>query len=61
MPDNSDLEHLPKAPSHIAGESIDQDESGRYSIKVSNASGYLCHIHLEVCLPRLVINICPVF
>ena len=63
MADNSDLEHLPKAPNHIAGESIDRDESGRYSISVSNASGYLCHIHLEVriCLPCLVKSICPVF
>ena len=63
MADNSDLEHLPKAPNHIAGESIDRDESGRYDIKVSNASGYLCHIHLEVhtYTPGLVKTTCPIF
>lgn len=44
----SDLKELPRAPHNITGESIDQDKSGRYHIKVSNASGYLCHIHLEV-------------
>ncbi|CAK0785742.1 hypothetical protein CVIRNUC_008953 [Coccomyxa viridis] len=60
MADASDLEHLPKAPNHIAGESIDRDESGRYDIKVSNASGYLCHIHLEStydCPPQTIFRI----
>ena len=42
------LKELPQAPHNLAGESIDRDKAGQYQIKVSNASGYLCHIHVEV-------------
>ena len=45
---DEDLKDLPQAPHNLAGESVDKDKTGRYNIKVSNASGYLCHIHLEV-------------
>ena len=50
---NETLDSLPDAPANLAGESI--DKGARYHIKVSNAAGYLCHIHMEVvALPLLV-------
>lgn len=54
MGDQDDLKELPKAPHNLAGESIDRDKAGQYQIKVSNASGYLCHIHVEVLFPFLL-------
>ena len=43
---NEHLEPLPDAPPNLAGES--EDHGSRYHITVSNASGYLCHIHMQV-------------
>ena len=48
MGDQDDLRELPQAPKNLTGESVDRDKAGKYDIKVSNASGYLCHIHVEV-------------
>jgi plasmid maintenance system killer protein len=45
------LEHesdLPEPPKGLEGESVEKDRSDHYTIKVSNARGYLCHIQLEV-------------
>ena len=47
------IEPLPEAPPNLAGEST--DSGSRYNITVSNASGYLCHIHMQVWGP-----FCPV-
>ena len=43
---NETLEPLPDAPPNLAGES--EDRGSRYHITVSNASGYLCNIHMQV-------------
>ena len=56
MGDQDDLKELPQAPHNLSGESIDRDKAGKYQIKVSNASGYLCHIHVEV--PPLSVRYC---
>lgn len=42
MPAARELAALPEDPPNLAGESI--ITSGRSSIKVSNAQGYLCHV-----------------
>ena len=50
---NENLDSLPDEPANLAGESV--DKGARYNIKVSNAAGYLCHIHMEViALPMLL-------
>jgi hypothetical protein len=53
------LEPLPDVPPNLAGES--EDHGKRYHITVSNASGYLCHIHMQVsgfdiaaCMPAVL-------
>lgn len=54
MGNQDDLNELPQAPHNLAGESIDRDKAGKYHIQVSNASGYLCHIHVEVSFPPIL-------
>lgn len=46
---NESMDSLPDAPANLAGESV--DKGARADIKVSNAAGYLCHIHMEVMAP----------
>ena len=48
---NESIEPLPEAPPNLAGERT--DSGSRYNITVSNASGYLCHIHMQVWAPCL--------
>jgi hypothetical protein len=50
---SEDLHELPEPHEGLAGESIEKDKSNRYTIKVSNARGYLCHITMEVTLLEL--------
>lgn len=43
---NGSVDDLPDAPPNLAGEST--EKGARFHISVSNARGYLCHIHMEV-------------
>ncbi len=49
------LQALPDAHPGLAGESIEKGKGDRYKIHVSNAKGYLCHIHMEV---RVLSSLC---
>lgn len=45
---SEEMHALPEADPKLAGESVETGKGDRYHIKVSNAKGYLCHIHMEV-------------
>ena len=45
---SEEMQPLPEADPKLAGESVETGKGDRYHIKVSNAKGYLCHIHMEV-------------
>ena len=54
---SEEMHPLPEADPKLAGESVETGKGDRYHIKVSNAKGYLCHIHMEVLhLPSLLLN-----
>lgn len=44
---SEEMHPLPEADPKLAGESVETGKGDRYHIKVSNAKGYLCHIHME--------------
>ncbi|CAL8471252.1 g10794 [Coccomyxa elongata] len=44
---SEEMHALPEADPKLAGESVETGKGDRYHIKVSNAKGYLCHIHME--------------
>lgn len=55
---SEELHALPEDQPGLSGESIEKGKGDRYVINVSNAKGYLCHIHMEVQYP-LCWNLIP--
>ncbi|KAK9918761.1 hypothetical protein WJX75_006665 [Coccomyxa subellipsoidea] len=57
---SEELHALPEDQPGLSGESIEKGKGDRYVINVSNAKGYLCHIHMESkydCPPEMLFAI----